>query len=355
MKWSEDDSLLAPKRGDIDKMSRSAVVTGLGMYVPEKMLTNEDIEKMLNRPGTADWLVKNVGIRRRHVMAEDEVTSDLAVHAGLESLENAGIEPKDLDLIIVSTDTPDYLSPATSVVVQEKLGAKNAGTFDVNCACAGLVTSLDIASRYIQTDSDIESILVIGAYGMTKFVDWTDHYTCTLFADAAGAMTLQTNEERKGLIASKLIADGSFHDHLGIFVGGTAEPPTIEAIENHRHHLAFRKRFPADTNLQHWPTMTRNCVAKANLSIEDVDFIFFTQVNLRTIEAVMEELDMPLEKTHNVMDKWGYTGSACIALAMYDAIDQGKLPPPGQGNGENIALCSSGGGFNMAAAVLKWW
>ncbi len=355
MKLSKDESFLILKRGEFDKMGRSALITSLGMYVPEKMLTNEEIEKMLNRPGTADWLVKNVGIKQRHVMAEDEVTSDLAVHAGREALENAGLEPDDLDLIILSTDTPDYLSPATSVVVQYKLGAKNAGTFDINCACAGLVTSLDIASRYIETDSDINSVLVIGAYGMTKFIDWTDHYTCTLFADAAGAMVLQANEDKKGIIASKLIADGTFHDHLGIFVGGTAEPPTVEAIQNHRHHLAFRKRFPADTNLQHWPTLTRDCLAKANLSIEDVDWIFFTQVNIRTIETVMKELKLPFEKTHNVMDKWGYTGSACIALAMYDAIAQGKLPPPGKGNGENIVLCSSGGGFNMAAAVLKWW
>jgi 3-oxoacyl-[acyl-carrier-protein] synthase-3 len=336
-------------------MVRSAVITGLGIYVPKKMLTNEDIEQMLNRPGTADWLVENVGIRQRHIMADDEVTSDLALHAGREALENAGIEPDELDMIILSTDTPDYLSPATSVVVQHKLGAAKASTFDVNCACAGLVTSLDIGSRYIRTDSDINSVLVIGAYGMTKFVDWTDHYTCTLFADAAGAMVLQASDDREGIIESKLIADGSFHDHVGIFVGGTAEPPTVEAIQNHRHHLAFRKRFPADTNLQHWPPLTRDCIAKANLSIDDIDWIFFTQVNLRTIEAVMKELDIPIEKTHNVMDKWGYTGSACIALAMYDAIEQGKLPPPGQGNGENIALCSSGGGFNMAAAVLRWW
>ncbi|MFX1332064.1 MAG: 3-oxoacyl-ACP synthase III family protein [Promethearchaeota archaeon] len=336
-------------------MVRSAVVTGLGIYIPEKMLTNEDIEKMLNRPGTADWLVKNVGIRQRHIMADDEVTSDLATHAGRQALKKAGVDPDELDLIILSTDTPDYLSPATSVVVQHKLGATNAGTFDVNCACAGLVTSLDIGSRYIRTDSDINSILVIGAYGMTKFVDWTDHYTCTLFADAAGAMVLEASEDKEGIMESKLIADGSFHDHLGIFVGGTAEPPTIEAIQNRKHCLAFRKRFPADTNLQHWPVLTRDCVAKANLSMEDIDWIFFTQVNLRTIEAVMRELDVPLEKTHNVMDKWGYTGSACIALAMYDAVDQGKLPPPGEGNGEYIALCSSGGGFNMAAAVLRWW
>jgi 3-oxoacyl-[acyl-carrier-protein] synthase-3 len=336
-------------------MVRSAIVTGVGIYIPEKMVTNEEIEKMLGRPGTAKWLVENVGIRERHFMAEDEVTSDLATNAGLQALENAGVDADNLDLIILSTDTPDYISPATSVVVQYKLGAKNAGTFDVNCACAGLVTSLDIASRYISTDSEVNNVLVIGAYGMTKFVDWTDHYTCTLFADAAGAIVLQASEEREGFIASKLIADGSFHDHLGVFVGGTAEPPTIEAIQNNRHHLAFRKRFPADTNMQHWPILTRDCVAKANLSIDDIDWFFFTQVNLRTIEAVMKELGVPLEKTHTVMDKWGYTGSACIALAMYDAIELGKLPPPGEGNGENIALCSSGGGYNMAAGVLKWW
>ncbi|MFW9804398.1 MAG: 3-oxoacyl-ACP synthase III family protein [Candidatus Thorarchaeota archaeon] len=336
-------------------MVRSAVVAGLGMYVPDKMLTNEEIEEMLNRPGTADWLVENVGIRQRHIMAEDEVTSDLAFHASREALENAGMDANELDLIILSTDTPDYLSPATSVVVQHKLGANKAGTFDVNCACAGLVTSLDVASRYIKTDAEINSVLVIGAYGMTKFVDWTDHYTCTLFADAAGAIVMRASEEEEGFIASKLMADGSFHDHLGVFVGGTAEPPTVEAIQNHRHHLAFRKRFPSDTNLQHWPILTRDCVAKANLSMDDIDWIFFTQVNLRTIEAVMKELELPLEKTHNVMDKWGYTGSACIALAMYDAIDKGKLPPPEHGNGEYIALCSSGGGFNMAAAALRWW
>jgi 3-oxoacyl-[acyl-carrier-protein] synthase-3 len=270
-------------------------------------------------------------------------------------LENAGVDPSELDMMIVSTDTPDYISPATSAVVQHKLGAKNAGTFDVNCACAGLVTSLDIASRYIATDTEVKTVLVIGAYGMTRFVDWTDYHTCTVFADAAGAMILQASEDRQGFIASKLIADGSFHDYLGVYVGGTAGPPTTEAIDNNRHHLAYRKRYPADINLRSWPNLTRDCLAKANLTVRDLDWIFFTQVNLRTIEAVMKELGLPPEMTHNVMDKWGYAGSACIALAMYDAIDQGRLPPPGKGNGEYVALCSSGAGYNMAAAVLRWW
>jgi 3-oxoacyl-[acyl-carrier-protein] synthase-3 len=336
-------------------MVRAAIVKGLGMYVPEKIVTNEEIEDMLQCPGTGKWLVDNVGIKERHVMADDEVTSDLAVNAGMEALENAGVSPDEVDLIILSTDTPDYLSPATSVVVQYKLNAHNAGTFDVNCACAGLVTALDIGSRYIMTDSEVNNVLVIAAYGMTRFVDWTDHYTCTIFADGASAFLLQPSDKKEGFLASKLIADGEYYDHVGVYVGGTAEPPTIEAIQNNRHHLAFRKRFPADTNLQHWPNLTRECVSKANLSLDDIDWFFFTQINIRTIEAVMKELDAPFEKTHTIMDKWGYTGTACIGLAMYDAVDKGKLQPPGQGNGEYIALCSSGGGFNMAASVLRWW
>lgn len=336
-------------------MVRSAIVAGLGMYVPEKIVTNEEIEKKLNRPGTSDWLIENVGVRERHVMADGEVTSDLALHASREALEKANINAEDLDLIILSTDTPDYLSPATSVVLQHKLEARPAATFDVNCACAGLVTSLDIGSRYIKTDPEMNHILVVGVYGMTRFVDWTDYYTCTLFADGAGAYILKSSQDREGFLASKMIADGSYYDHVGVFVGGTAEPPTIESIQKNRHHLAFRKRFPADTNLQHWPQLTRDCIAKANLTIDDIDWFFFTQINLRTIEAVMKELEVPFEKTHTIMGKWGYTGSACIGLAMYDAIDQGKLPPPGQGHGEYIALCSSGGGFNMAATVLRWW
>jgi 3-oxoacyl-[acyl-carrier-protein] synthase-3 len=243
------------------------------MYVPERVVTNEELEHMLKKPGTAEWLVQNVGIQKRHIMGENETTSDLCYKASIDALNKANIQAEEIDLIILSTDTPDYLSPATSVVVQHKLEAKNAGTFDINSACAGLVTAIDIGARYLQTDHEMRKILVLGAYGMTKFLNWNDHYTATLFADGAGALILESSKERDGFLASKLIANGKYHDYLGIFVGGTAEPPTIERIQNQEHHVSFRKRFPSETNIQFWPTITRDCLKKVNLTPDDVDFL----------------------------------------------------------------------------------
>ncbi|MFW9996865.1 MAG: 3-oxoacyl-ACP synthase III family protein [Candidatus Odinarchaeota archaeon] len=334
-------------------MTRSAIVTGLGIYLPEKTVTNQDIEEILNRPGLAVKLKEKIGIENRHVMADDETTSDLAAHASREALTRAGLSPEDLDLIILSTDTPDHISPATSATIQHKLGAYNAGTFDINAACAGMVTALDVGSRYIQTDEEINNVLVIGAYGMTKFLDWTDYYTCTAFGDAAGAMVLSVSD-KPGFLVSKMMAEGYYHDYFGIYFGGTANPPTSKGIENKEHFLRYLKPYPPDINLQKWPPLINACLTKINKTPGDVDWFFFTQVNLRIIEAVMKKLNVPLEKTHNVMQKWGYTGSACVPLAMYDAIDQGRLQPPGQGNGELIVLCTSGVGANYAAAALNW-
>ncbi|MFW9927843.1 MAG: 3-oxoacyl-ACP synthase III family protein, partial [Candidatus Thorarchaeota archaeon] len=326
-------------------MNRYAFISGIGIYVPKKVLTNKDLEKLLQKDGIDDWLVKNVGIKQRHIMDEKEDTSDLAVEASKEALSSCGISPDKIDLIILSTDTPDYVSPATSTVIQYKLGAKNAGTFDVNSACAGFVTALSTGFKYIETDSEINHVLVVGAYGMTRFVNWKDHYTATLFADGAGAFVLQSSTTKKGLLASKFIANGQYHDYLGIYVGGTAEPPTIDSIESQKHYVSFRKRFPAELNSETWPKLINDTLKKAHLSSDDIDYYFFTQLNLRTIETVMNTLNQPMTKTHTIMDKWGYTGSACIPMAMYDAIKQKKLPKLSEGSGERILLCSSGGGY----------
>lgn len=329
-------------------MPRHAQILSTGRYVPEKVLPNSYFNEILQRD-VDEWLVKNVGIRQRHVMADDQTTSDLAYHAAVQALERANLRPTDLDLIIVATDTPDYLSPGTSSVLQGKLGATRAGTFDVNCACAGWVTAMETAARFIATDEEINRVLVVGVYAMTRFVDYTDHYTCTLFADGAGAAVLGAGEQ-PGFITGKRFADGSYSDALGIYTGGAACPLTPIEVNGGAPRVQFVRKFPATFNTEHWPRLVREVVAKANLTLDDIDFYLFTQLNLNTIKLIMELLEQPLEKTHWVMDKWGYTGSACIPMALDDAIELGRGPKPG----DTVLFCASGGGIAMAANVWSW-
>lgn len=328
-------------------MPRHAQIISTGRYVPAKVLTNAELDVLLGEP-VDTWLIENVGIRERHLMGEDETTSDLAVYAARQALQKAGVAPEEVDLIILATDTPDYISPGTASAVQYKLGARNAGTFDLNNACAAWVTGLDIASKYIATDRDYDHILVIGAYGMTRYVDWTDKRTCTLFADGGGAVLLRAGD-RPGFLGANMIADGSYYDYMGVFVGGTAavtggDGPTP------RQRLQIQKRFPPDTNNRHWPPLVRDLMKKIGRQVGDIDRIYFTQLNLRTIEAVMQELGLPMDKTHTIMDKWGYTGSACMPMALDDALEQGNGPQPG----DLVVFCASGAGFAMAAAAFVW-
>ncbi len=330
-------------------MTRCAQIVSTGRYIPEKVVTNADLDRMLGE-NVGDWLVENVGIRERHVMAEDETTSDLIAAASRRALERARLSPTDLDLIVVATDTPDYLSPATASVVQAKLGASNAGTYDINCACAAWVTGLDMAARYIATDADYRYILVAGGYGMTRFIDWTDKYTCTLFADGAAAMIVSAGDA-PGFLAGKLAGHGEYHDALGIYTGGAYRPATPEVVaELGKPRVQFVRKFPATFNSDNWPPLVRAVVRKAGLALDDIDFFLFTQLNLRTIEFVMHNLGQPLSKTHWIMDKWGYLGSACIPAALDDAIERGKGPK----SGDHVVFCASGGGLTMAATVWKW-
>jgi len=329
-------------------MYRHATIVGTGRYVPERVITNAELDEMLGE-SVSEWLVENVGIEERHVMAPDETTSDLAVAAALQAMERAGITAADIDLIIVATDTPDYISPATASVVQAKLGASNAGAYDINCACAGWVTALDVAAKTIATDPDYTHILVVGAYGMTKFVDWTDKYTCTLFADGAGAAVVKASEE-PGFLAAKLLGKGEYHDALGIYTGGTFRPATPEVVNAlGKPRVEFVRKFPATFNTEHWPPLVKGVLAKAGVELNDVDLFLFTQLNLRTIEATMAALGQPISKAHWIMHKWGYTGSACIPMALDDAVEQGRLH-----YGDYVVFCASGGGIAMAAAVFRW-
>jgi 3-oxoacyl-[acyl-carrier-protein] synthase-3 len=330
-------------------MARHAQILSTGRYIPERVLTNDELNEMLGE-NVGDWLVENVGIHERHIMADDETTSDMVVAAALQAMERAAVTAGELDLIMVATDTPDYISPATASAVQAKLGATNAGTYDINCACAAWVTALDAAARYILTDSDYDKILVAGGYGMTRFIDWTDKYTCTLFADGAGAAIVSAGDA-PGFLAGKLIAAGQYHDALGIYTGGTYRPATAEAVaELGKPKVQFVRKFPATFNSDNWPPLIMDTLDKADLELDEIDFFVFTQLNLRTIEVVMEKLGQPMSKTHTIMGKWGYLGSACIPAALDDALDQGAGPKAG----DNVLFCASGGGLAMAASVWRW-
>ncbi len=335
---------------------RYGQIFSTGRYIPDKVITNAELDQMLGEPVGA-WLVENVGIHERHVMAKDQTTSDMVVLAAQQALERAHLKPNDLDLIIVATDTPDYLSPATASVVQAKLGASNAGTYDINCACAAWVTGMDMAGRYIATDSDYRHILVAGAYGMSRFIDWTDKYTCTLFADGAAAVIVGAGDA-PGFLSGKLFARGEYYDALGIYTGAVARPATPENVAQFgKPTVRFVKKFPKTFNSDNWPRLVRAVVAKAGLTVDDIDFFLFTQLNLRTIEFVMENLHQPISKTHWVMDKWGYLGSACIPAALDDALHGGRAKhgqPPAPKEGDHIVFCGTGGGMAMAASVWRW-
>lgn len=329
---------------------RNARIIGTGIAVPDKVLTNADLSAMIGED-INDFVVNNLGIEERHVLADEQSAADIATEAAENALRNAGISADELDLIIVASDTPEYLSPGTSVVVQHRLAAKNAGTFDTNCACAGFVTALDTACKYIIADKNYKNILVIGVYAMTKFLDWTEKKTATIFADGAGAIVLKADETgTNGLQSSKLEAMGEYHDYLGIFAGGSKMPISDEVLEkNYFNKVRFAKRMPPEINFYGWQKIVNEVVKRAELTLDDINLFLWTQVNLSTIKEVMAAMNLPWERTHTIMQKWGYTGSACIPMVLHDAIENNKLK-----RGDNIVFCASGGGVNMAAMVFKY-
>ncbi len=328
---------------------RDGRIIGTGVYVPERIVTNAELSQGLGQD--IDEFVTNVvGIKERHIAADNESAADLATRAAQEALNDAGVSADELDLILLATDTPEYISPATSVVVQHRIGAVNAGTFDINCACAGFVTTLDTAFKYIRADDSYKNILVIGCYAMSKFVDWNDKKTSTLFADGAGAMLLTSVEDERHFLASKLVADGNYHNYMGIFAGGTREPITAEVLErNDTNRLRFAQKYPPEVNIIGWPKIVNEVLAKASIGLNDVDMFLWTQVNLSTIKTVMQEMRIPAEKTHTIMQKWGYTGSACIPMVFHDALQAGKIK-----RGDTVVMCASGGGLNMACVAMKY-
>lgn len=316
--------------------------------MPRRVVGNAELSALLGED-IAPFVEGTLGISTRHWCSPDEATADLCETAGQRALVAAGVPPESIDLLIVATDTPEYISPPTASVVQHRLGLTGAGTFDLNAGCAGFVTALDVAWKYIVADPRYQRVLVIGGYAMSKFLDQHDKKTVTIFADGAGAAVVEL-ATAPGILASELYADGSLHGGMGIFAGGTREPITEAVLQSGvRNHLRFVTKYPGSINEAGWPRIVRSVLARAGHSVPEVDLWLWTQVNRSTIRLVMEHLGEPDAKAHTVMGKWGYTGSACLPMALDDAVRSGRVH-----DGDLLVLTGSGAGLAMGSVALTW-
>lgn len=330
-------------------MTRIANVIATGQYLPERKVTNEELVEHFTKLGLPEVIgkfQKSTGITQRFWAPDDWSTSDLAVPACKQALERAGRRPEDIDLIILGTDSPDYITPATSTVLQYKLGAKNAGTFDVGCACASFPTAMSVAAGIIATNPGIKTILVVGVYMMHKLGN-PDDPTIFFYGDGAGAAVVEAGNQ-PGFIGAAYRADGTYADSWGIYAGGTKEPASHEAIDAGRTKVKLVKRYPPEINDEGWPILFNNLARQSGFTVDEVDQVIFTQVRKPTIELVAENIGLPIEKAHMIMEQCGYTGSACIPMAFDDAIQKGKIK-----SGDLVVLIGSGVGYNQAACALR--
>ena len=327
-------------------MTRYATLASTGCYLPEIQVSNDLLrQRFAHLPEFVDKMEESSGIRCRWHAPEDWATSDLALPAAKQALERAGLKPEDVDLIILGTDSPDYITPATSVVLQHKLGAVNAGTFDVGCACASFPTALACGAGWITANPGIKTVLVVGVYLMHKLTTPDDPLSF-FYGDGAGAAVLVASD-KPGFLGAAAQAGGAYHKHWGIYSGGTYEPASVASVEAGRTTVKMLERYPPEINHEGWPRLVRKLAAGCEFSLSDIDFIIFTQVRKPSIELVMADLGLPMEKTHTIMEDWGYTGSACIPMALDDALAKKKIR-----SGDRLVLVGSGVGYNQAATAL---
>jgi 3-oxoacyl-[acyl-carrier-protein] synthase-3 len=330
-------------------VNRFARIVSTARYLPPIEVTNDDLRaKMPEARETIDKMETGSGILKRFWAPETSCTSDLATEAAREALRRANRKPEDVDLIILGTDSPDYTTPCTSVVVQHKLGAKNAGTFDIGCACASFATGLGVGAGWIAANPDVKTILVVGAYMMHKLADQRDP-SIFFYGDGAGAAVLEPSDQ-PGFVSAAAQADGSYAGYWGIYSGGTVEPASVESVTAGRTQVRMIQSYPLNiVHYEGWSNLARTLSERGHFSLDEVALFVFTQVRRRSIEQVMKRLEQPVERAHTIMDKWGYTGSACVPMALDDAIEQGRLK-----RGDLVVCIGAGVGSNLAGAAYRW-
>ena len=320
-------------------------IIGWGKYVPERVLTNADLEKTLDT--SDEWIVSRTGIRERRIAAEDENTSQMSTAAAVDALEMAEVRARDLDLIIVATSSPDYLTPPVSSQVQHMLGAKNVAALTMVTGCTGFVYGLVTAQQFIASGAS-DNILVIGAELISRFVDYKDRATCILFGDGAGAVVVQACDEPSGVLSFVLGSDGSGAEHLILPGGGTAIPPSHESLVHGQHyiHMNGREVFKFATRVL--GRSLRQAIEEAGLTSEDIDLVVPHQANVRIIESAARQARLPEEKVFINVHKYGNTSAASIPIALCEALEEGRAQV-----GDTLALVSFGAGLTWATAVVK--
>lgn len=324
---------------------RRATITGWGKYLPPNVMTNKDLEKIVDT--TDEWIQKRTGIKKRRIADEDTATSDLAIEASQEALEKANLDPEDLDLIIVSTVTPDMAFPATACIVQDKIGASNAAAFDLEAGCSGFVYGLSVGAQFIESGL-YDNVLIIGAETLSKITDWEDRNTCVLFGDGAGAAVLQATD-KGGFLAFDLGSDGSGADALYMEAGGSAKPASLETVKNKQHYIRMEGNPVFKFAVKTMKKASLDVLDKANLTTEDINLLIPHQANTRIIKSARRRLKLDEDEVYVNLPELGNTSSASVAIAMAEAKENGKIK-----NGDNVLLVAFGAGLTWAAAAIEW-
>jgi 3-oxoacyl-[acyl-carrier-protein] synthase III len=326
--------------------SPRAAIAGLGSGVPEKVLSNADLEKMLDT--NDEWIIQRTGIKERRIVSEGQSTVTLAVRAAREALDQAKMTADDLDLIICATITPEMPLPTTACVIQSELGVKNIPAFDVVAACSGYIYALTVGSQFIMTGK-YKRVLVIGVDILSSITDYTDRGTAILFGDGAGAAVLvATEDEDKGIEHTVLHAEGSGWDYIHVPAGGTRTVTSAETVANGEHFIKMRGRDVYKFAVEKMQWILGDCLEKCNLTVDDVDMVIPHQVNLRIIKSAAKKFNFPMEKMFVNIDKYGNTSAGSVPLAMSEAWRQGCIGP-----GSTVILAAFGAGLTWAGAVIK--
>ena len=328
------------------KPLRTVSIIGTGSYLPKKILTNADLSRMVHT--SDDWIITRTGIKERRIAAKDENTSDMAAEAALKAIEQAKISPKDINLILVATATPDMLFPATACFVQKKIGAINAACLDISAACAGFLFGLEIAQQFI-TSHTHDTVLVIGAEKLTSITNWTDRNTCVLFGDGAGAAILRHRGSAHGVISTHIGSDGRYSDILFMPGGGSRCPITRDNVHLNLATIHMTGKEVYKQAVTAMLNAAKKALEQAGLSIEDIACVIPHQANVRIIEAIADRLRIPLDRFYVNLDRYGNTSAAAVAIALDEANRSGRIKP-----GDYILMVVFGGGLTWASTIIEW-